>query len=198
VVLVALACVCWGLDNNFTSLIDGLTPAQVTFVKGIVGGAFNLTLGMALETHVHAASPVLWAMLIGAAGYGLSILFYISGAQQLGASRSQMLFAASPFLGTCLSWALLGEAVQPVQIGAGAIMAVGLALMLSESHGHGHYHGAVTHVHYHSHDDGHHDHRHDRIEPGAGHAHEHDHPPVEHSHPHMPDLHHRHNHKTAP
>ncbi len=37
--LVALACVCWGLDNNLTAVIGGLTPSQMTAVKGLAGGA---------------------------------------------------------------------------------------------------------------------------------------------------------------
>ena len=39
---VAAACLCWGLDNNVTALIDGFTPAQSTAVKGLVAGAVNL------------------------------------------------------------------------------------------------------------------------------------------------------------
>lgn len=31
--LVAAACVCWGLDNHLTALIDGITPARSTLVK---------------------------------------------------------------------------------------------------------------------------------------------------------------------
>ncbi|MCC6652881.1 MAG: DMT family transporter, partial [Candidatus Eisenbacteria bacterium] len=37
--LVALACVCWGLDNNLTALVSGFTPAQTTAIKGIGAGS---------------------------------------------------------------------------------------------------------------------------------------------------------------
>lgn len=46
--LVALACFCWGMDNNLSSLIDGVSPAQVTFWKGLIAGSFNLTIGLGL------------------------------------------------------------------------------------------------------------------------------------------------------
>ena len=48
--LVLLACCCWGLDNHLTALIDGLTPSQSTFWKGLVAGSVNTALGLALAT----------------------------------------------------------------------------------------------------------------------------------------------------
>src|SRR6185503_3839176 len=48
--LIALACVCWGIDNNLTALVSGFTPAQTTFVKGVVAGAVNLSLGLTIES----------------------------------------------------------------------------------------------------------------------------------------------------
>jgi drug/metabolite transporter (DMT)-like permease len=42
---VALACVCWGVDNNLTALIDGLTPQEVTS-KGMFAGAVNFGIGV--------------------------------------------------------------------------------------------------------------------------------------------------------
>jgi drug/metabolite transporter (DMT)-like permease len=44
---VALACVCWGLDNNFTAIVDGFTPPQTTCIKGLFAGTVNLSLGRA-------------------------------------------------------------------------------------------------------------------------------------------------------
>src|SRR5262245_57520182 len=44
--LVAGACLCWGIDNNVTATLDGPTPAQTTLVKGAVAGTSNLVLGL--------------------------------------------------------------------------------------------------------------------------------------------------------
>ena len=38
-VLVAAACVCWGLDNDLIARIDGMTPAVRTFWKSSVAGS---------------------------------------------------------------------------------------------------------------------------------------------------------------
>jgi drug/metabolite transporter (DMT)-like permease len=193
--LVVLACICWGLDNNMTSLISGYTPAQTTFVKGLVAGVVNLTLAALLSPAAPRPQILLAALIVGAFSYGVSIMLYITSAQQLGASRSQMLFASSPFLGVLLAWTLFGEPVLVVQLAAGAIMAVGIGLMLTGSHEHEHVHEAMEHTHSHRHDDGHHNHAHPGLPASHRHTHPHTHEPLVHRHPHVPDLHHRHPHK---
>lgn len=193
--LVALACLCWGADNNFTSVIDGYTPAQSTLTKGLIAGLVNLSLGIWLEGNPPGAFVIGKALLVGVFSYGLSILLYIQGAQHLGASRSQMLFATSPFIGTVTAWLFLGEAVTSHQVGAIALMATGLSLLLAGSHRHEHTHEPLTHTHSHRHDDSHHEHIHPGLPPGVRHTHVHTHDETTHSHPHAPDLHHRHEHK---
>lgn len=188
--LVAAGCFCWGLDNNLTAVISSYTPAQTTFVKGIVAATVNLALGFALEGAPSAAPGVLGAIVVGMLAYGASIVLYVAGAQQLGATRAQMIFATAPFWGVVLAW--VREPVLLAQIGAGALMAAGLALVYGERHGHAHTHEPLRHTHWHRHDDGHHDH-HDT--PAKGwHVHPHEHAQVSHAHRHVPDLHHRHGH----
>ncbi len=191
--LVALACICWGLDNNHTAVIDGFTPAQTTLAKGLVAGTVNLGLGVVMSQQI----PGLWmaggAMALGALAYGASILLYIQGAQHLGATRSQMLFSTAPFLGVLAAWAALGEPIQGVQVLAGVVLIAAIGAMLTAPHQHAHHHAPQAHTHRHRHDDGHHDHTHP--EPVAGwHTHEHQHPALSHTHSHQPDLHHRHEH----
>ena len=57
---------------------------------------------------------VLGGLLVGTLAYGASIALYITAAQQLGATRAQMVFATAPFFGAGLSvltLALAGELV---------------------------------------------------------------------------------------
>lgn len=187
--LVAAGCFAWGLDNNLTAVIERLTPAQTTFAKGLVAGLVNLGIGLAIEDGPRAG-PVLGALGVGGLSYGLSIVLYVAGAQQLGATRAQMFFATAPFWGVLLSW--VREAVLVEQIVAGVLMAGALVLVYRERHGHAHTHEPARHTHWHRHDDGHHDHH--ELPVRGWHAHPHDHEPVTHEHPHRPDLHHRHRH----
>jgi drug/metabolite transporter (DMT)-like permease len=190
--LVAAACLCWGLDNNLTALIDQFTPAQTTFAKGLCAGTVTLALGLGTEGSPTAAWPA--ALATGAIAYGWSIALYIASAQHLGAARSQMWFATAPFWGVVLSWAVLSEPITPVQGVAGAVMALGLALLLSARHAHWHVHESVAHTHSHRHDDRHHTHVHPGLPLGTRHTHPHTHEPISHDHPHEPDIHHRHDH----
>jgi len=198
VALISGAALCWGLDNNLTSLIDGFTPAQSTLIKGLVAGTVNLSLGLFLEgvpgLDAAGAKLLCAALVVGGLGYGASLVLYVRGAQHLGATRSQLIFAAAPFFGLALSWLALGEPVAFVQLLAGALMAAGIVVMMSAPHSHHHVHGAMLHTHSHRHDDGHHGHVHEGLPRSHRHTHEHEHEPHEHSHPHRPDLHHRHEH----
>jgi drug/metabolite transporter (DMT)-like permease len=193
--LVSAACLCWALDNNCTSIIDSLTPTQITLVKGLIGGATNLALGGAMESRSISREATLGGLGLGALSYGVSLVFYIRGAQQLGAARSQVIFASAPFIGCALSWLMLGDAISSEQIIAGGIMLGGVALMFAR-HLHEHEHTAMMHIHYHSHRELHHAH----TDPLTIEAHTdlHSHPAMHHAHPHRPDLHHRHTHQDKP
>jgi drug/metabolite transporter (DMT)-like permease len=193
-VLVALACICWAIDNNLTALIDGFTPAQSTFVKGVVAGAFNLAIGIWLERSVWLASAIGTALLVGALCYGVSLVLHIAGGQHLGAARAQTIFGTAPFWGVSISWVFLSEPWSLEQGLAGALMLGALWLMRNEQHGHAHAHTTVVHTHAHRHDDGHHEHSHGEGPAMQWHTHEHAHAAVTHAHDHAPDLHHRHEH----
>jgi drug/metabolite transporter (DMT)-like permease len=192
--LVLLACVCWGIDNNLSSLIDAATPAQVTFWKGLTAGAINLAIGLCLAPFAGSMETTAIGVAIGGAAYGLSLVFFLIAAQRLGATRAQMLFASSPFMGLALSAFLLHEGISSEQWFALALFAVALWLLMHDKHEHEHEHEVMEHIHLHRHDDGHHDHEHagGLTIDGGEHSHWHVHVGRTHLHPHVADLHHRH------
>jgi drug/metabolite transporter (DMT)-like permease len=191
---VLLACVCWGLDNHLTALIDGITPSQSTFWKGLVAGTTNLCIGIALDPLAGTATTVLAALCVGVFAYGASIVLYISSAQSLGATRAQIAFASAPFFGVVLSVLLLAEPITGAHLVAGALFIVAIVLFTLQHHSHPHAHQIIEHEHMHRHDDGHHVHDHPGLPPSTRHSHRHRHEPMQHAHPHWPDLHHRHGH----
>jgi len=191
--LVAFACLCWGVDNHLTALIDGITPAQSTFWKGLVAGTTNFVIGINLAPLAASAGTLAAALGVGTAAYGLSIVLYITSAQHLGATRSQLVFASAPLWGVLLSVVFLGENLLALQIAAAALFIISILVLQREQHHHPHVHKALTHEHVHTHDEGHHGHRHTDRDAGR-HSHVHTHERLTHSHPHWPDLHHRHRH----
>jgi len=196
--LVLLACLCWGVDNHLTALIDGITPSQSTFWKGLVAGATNLAIGFVLAPLAAGPLPVLAALFVGAWAYGASIVLYISSAQALGATRAQIAFASAPFFGVIFSVLLLREPLGLVHLASALLFIVGVTLLTLERHAHGHEHEAVVHEHEHRHDDGHHEHEHAGVAPAARHTQRHQHEVRVHAHPHWPDLHHHHRHDADP
>lgn len=192
--LVSLACVCWGIDNHLTALIDGITPAQSTFWKGLAAGSTNLLIGISLAPFLGSAGIVASGLGIGVFAYGVSIVLYISAAQQLGATRSQLIFSSAPFWGVLLAVVLFGEPVT-LQLGlATGLLAASILVLFREQHSHQHGHSVQIHEHRHRHDDGHHQHEHDQVTASIWHSHRHRHEATQHAHPHWPDLHHRHIH----
>jgi drug/metabolite transporter (DMT)-like permease len=192
---VLLACLCWGLDNHLTALIDGITPSQSTLWKGLVAGSVNLTIGAILAPLPVELATWLAALLVGAFSYGASIVLYIRSAQAVGATRAQVVFASAPFFGVAMSVLMLGERLSWIHALATPLFLAGVALLLIDSHSHAHAHEAMSHQHSHRHDDGHHTHSHPGLPRSTRHTHWHEHEPTRHRHAHWPDLHHRHRHE---
>lgn len=192
-ILVTLACICWGIDNHLTALIDGITPAQSTFWKGLVAGTTNLIIGVSITPLTGSLGAVIGGLVLGVFAYGFSIVLYITAAQHLGATRSQLIFSSAPFWGILLSILMLGENFTWQLAIAIALFVASMFLLTKEQHQHTHTHEKMVHEHRHRHDDGHHDHHRDEKIDGW-HTHPHRHDFLKHAHPHWPDLHHRHLH----
>ncbi len=192
--LVAAACICWGLDNHLTALIDGISPHQSTFWKGLVAGGVNLTIGLSMEAGSGGLFAAMAAVGVGIFAYGISITLYIRSAHYLGATRSQMIFSSAPFFGVGLAMPLLGEWISVLETIAALVLIASLVVLFRDQHAHHHTHEAQKHQHEHNHTDGHHNHTHENVGPEETHHHHHRHEPDVHAHPHWPDIHHRHRH----
>jgi len=192
--LVAGACLAWGIDNNLTRKLSASDPVQIVAVKGLVAGAVNLALALTAGAGLPSPGLMAGAGLVGLFGYGVSLVLFVLALRHLGAARTGAYFSTAPFLGTLLALWLFDEAVTLPFVAAAALMAVGLYLHLAERHEHDHAHEPQAHAHRHSHD-AHHQHDHAADDPpGEPHSHHHHHRPLVHRHPHYPDLHHRHGH----
>jgi len=201
--LIAGACLCWGVDNCVTANLDELVPAHITLVKGLIAGGANLAIGIALDGPP-AGWPILGALVVGGFGYGASITLWVAGARDLGAARGQMVFATAPFVGAIVAWTVFAEEVTTREVVALVVAALGVSFVLRSDHEHGHRHEPVFHDHEHTHPDDHHRHNHDAtaLRGGDGnaqvrHQHPHQHGVLVHAHPHVPDLHHRHEHRDS-
>lgn len=190
--LVAGACLAWGLDNNFTRKISAADPVVIAMLKGLVAGAVNIMLALIAGAPLPPVAIVGAAAAVGFFGIGVSLVLFILALRYLGTARTGAYYSLAPFIGAVLAIVVLGEPITAKLLVAGVLMGIGLWLHLSERHEHEHEHEAMEHEHSHVHDE-HHQHHHDGpvTEP---HSHWHRHEPMRHKHPHYPDLHHRHSH----
>ena len=184
---VILACILWGVDNNFTRNISAKDPLTIVAWKGVVAGTFSLFLGLFLGQQPPPLTTILGILLLGFVSYGLSTMLFIYSMRGLGAARTSALYGTAPLAGVLLSFMIFRDPITLLFLFAAALMAVGALLLASEEHAHFHIHIPVIHEHRHKHDDFH---AHDTA--ALAHSHEHEHPLTEHEHGHMPDIHHRH------
>jgi drug/metabolite transporter (DMT)-like permease len=193
--LIAVACLCWGIDNNLTRKLSGADPIQIARAKGLAAGAVNMTLALLAGAHFPPLAGLAGAATIGFFGYGLSLVLFVLALRHLGSARTGAYFSVAPFIGAALALAMFAEPVTPQLIAAALLMGAGVWLHLTERHAHAHAHDAMSHEHRHVHD-AHHRHTHAPDDPpGEPHSHPHRHEPLTHAHAHFPDLHHRHGHE---
>jgi drug/metabolite transporter (DMT)-like permease len=191
--LVVLATVCWGIDNNFTRQISEKNPVQITWIKGLAAGTISLSIALMLGNRIAFRVNILYALILGALSYGISLVLFIQALKGLGSSRTGAFFSMGPFIGALISLLVFRTQVEWLMIPAFLLMAIGIWLIVGERHAHAHAHAAVTHTHSHSHDELHHLHTHPQPI-GGTHSHEHTHSELNHVHAHWPDTSHRHAH----
>ncbi len=190
--LIAAACLAWGVDNNLTRRLSAADPVVIALIKGVAAGSVNVTLALLLGARLPSTATAGAALVVGFCGVGLSLVLFVLALRHLGSARTGAYFSLAPFLGAVIAIALIHEPITPQLILAGLLMAFGVWLHLTERHAHDHTHEAIEHEHAHVHDE-HHRHAHEGTvtEP---HSHSHRHEPLRHRHAHYPDLHHRHEH----
>lgn len=193
-VMIAGACLAWAVDNNLTRRVSQTDPVQIALLKGCVAGVVNVGIAFGLGSALPPLAVLGAAVVVGFAGYGVSLVLFVVALRHIGTARTGAYFSLAPFFGGLVAVLLLREAVTVQIVAAGSLMALGVWLHLTERHEHEHGHEETAHEHRHVHDE-HHQHSHDGSEPpGEPHSHWHVHAQLRHSHAHFPDIHHRHEH----
>ncbi len=190
--LIAAACLAWGIDNNLTRKLSASDPVQIASYKCAAAGVVNVALAFSLGAEIPSFNLVLAASVVGFFSIGISLVLFMLALRHVGTARTGAYFSLAPFVGAIVAIVFLQEQPNVQLAAAGALMAIGLLIHLLEKHEHDHNHSELVHDHIHSHDE-HHQHAHDD-EISEPHSHSHEHKPMRHKHPHFPDLHHHHSH----
>ena len=121
--LVLLAGLCWGLENNCTRKLSAKDPLQIVMVKGIFSGTGSVVIGLICGERIRHPGTVPVVLLLGFVAYGLSIYFYVYAQRILGAARTSAYYAVAPFIGVFLSLLIFREM-------PGSLFAAALVLMI--------------------------------------------------------------------
>ena len=128
--LILLACLCWGLENNCTRKLSAGDPMAVVTVKGLGAGGGSLLVALLAGESFPALEAVIGTAVLGFFAYGLSIFFYVRAQRDLGAARTGAWYAVAPFVSVLLSLIIFREIPDvhfwtslPI-MAAGAVLAV--------------------------------------------------------------------------
>ena len=140
-ILVLLATLSWGLENNCTKNLSNKNTYHIVFLKGVFSGLGSLMVAICLKERFASMQYFILSLLLGFVAYGLSIFFYIKSQGIIGASKTSAYYSIAPFIGTFLSFVIFDE--KPTRlyyIGLG-IMLLGTAIVVMDTlkkHNHTH------------------------------------------------------------
>lgn len=131
--LVLLAALCWGLENNCTRRIAAKNTYQIVMLKGIFSGLGSLAIAFVKGESFPQTHYLALVLLLGFVAYGLSIFFYIMAQNVLGAAKTSAYYAIAPFVGVLLSCLFLRENVTLMDLLALVLMLLGSGLAVADT-----------------------------------------------------------------
>lgn len=131
--LVLLATVCWGFENNCTKKISSKNTYQIVVLKGVFSGLGALMIALIRQENIPGIGYIAAALLLGFVAYGLSIFLYVRAQSILGAAKTSAYYAVAPFIGALFSFVILRERLSVVYLAALTVMIAGSVLVVKDT-----------------------------------------------------------------
>ena len=131
-VLVVTACLAWAIDNNLTRKVSSSDPVTIAMVKGLVAGAFNLSVAISIGVDQADPRAIGAASLVGVINYGISNVLFILALRELGTARTAAYYSTAPFFGALIALTVLREPMTTSFFAAAALMGFGVLLQLTQ------------------------------------------------------------------
>lgn len=148
--LVIMATVCWGLENNCTRELSSKSTYQIVMLKGLCSGLGALVIALIKRESFPGIGYIAIALALGFVAYGLSIFMYVRAQNVLGAAKTSAYYAVNPLIGALLAFVFLSESLSWMYVIALIVMIIGSALVVVDTlirqHSHEHQH-TFTHTH---------------------------------------------------
>lgn len=155
--LVIMATVCWGLENNCTRELSSKSTYQIVMLKGLCSGLGALVISLIKKESFPGFGYIAIALALGFVAYGLSIFMYVRAQNVLGAAKTSAYYAVNPLIGALLAFVFLSESLSWMYVIALIVMVFGSALVVVDTfirqhdhehqHTFSHSHGGSTHTH---------------------------------------------------
>ena len=94
--LIAVACLAWGVDNNLTRKLSSADPVVIALIKGVAAGATNLLLALLLGARLPSIGATGAALVVGFLGVGVSLVLFVRALRDLGSARTGAYFSLAP------------------------------------------------------------------------------------------------------
>ena len=132
--LIAAACLAWGVDNNLTRKLSSADPVIIAMIKGLVAGGVNFTLALLLGARLPSFGAIGAAFVVGFFGVGVSLVLFVLALRHLGSARTGAYFSLAPFLGALIAIALAQRARHGAADRRRRADGIGLWMHLTERH----------------------------------------------------------------
>lgn len=129
--LILGATLFWAIDNNLSKILSTrLDVARIVQIKSLIGGTillmlvflFQIPIGVELE-HI----PNI--LLLGIAGFGVSIFLFLHGLKRIGTVKTIMIFSTSSVFGLIFAALFLQEQISQFQVIAIGVILSGIYLL---------------------------------------------------------------------
>ena len=131
--LVLLATLCWGMENNCTRNLSNKNTYSVVTIKGIFSGLGSFIVAICMKETIPNYIYIILALILGFVAYGLSIFFYIKAQGIIGAAKTSAYYSVAPFIGTFLSFLLFSDKLSWSYFVGLGIMIIGTIIVVIDT-----------------------------------------------------------------
>ena len=129
--LIIGATMFWALDNNLSKILSAkLDVARIVQIKSLMGGSILLLLVLLFQIPINIElEHIPNILLLGIAGFGASIFFFLHGLKRIGTVKTVMIFSTSSVFGLLFAALFLQEEISHFQVVAMAIIICGIYIL---------------------------------------------------------------------
>lgn len=132
ILLILIATILWGLENNLTPCVNQKNIPILIFYKCLTISLFNLLFFRKNTNLISLISNNYILLIIGFFSYGLSFLFYAYSTKKIGANKTAIIFSFSPFFSVILSFLLFKNHLSIAALISLIFMTIGVIYSIKE------------------------------------------------------------------